>query len=81
MPANANAIDFVQVAAAERMRWRARRYAHPAAYEWAPAADDFGMPPYARRWQLDAQTGPARLAHGFRGLLDILGGWLLTVLP
>ena len=55
-----------------------RRYARPAAYEWAPAADDFGMPPYARRWQLDAQSGQARLAHGFLGFLDILGGWLLT---
>ena len=55
-----------------------RKYAKPATYRWAPTADDFGMPAYAQRWQLDAQTGQVSLAHGFYGFLKILGGWLLT---
>ncbi len=45
-------------------------------YKWAPAADDFGLPPYAQRWQLDKKTGNVSFPLG--ALLRMIGGWLLT---
>ncbi|WP_324673365.1 hypothetical protein [Hymenobacter sp. GOD-10R] len=46
-------------------------------YEWAPSADDYQMPDYARRRKLDPTTGKSSLLSSEAWLWPI-GGWLLT---
>lgn len=53
-------------------------------FVWDASADDFGMPVYAQRWQLNKTTGKVKNdlrndALSFMGVvLEMLGGWLLT---
>lgn len=50
-------------------------------YQWANTADDFGMPSYAQRQRLNAQTGQFTSLDDsiFFGITwQMLGGWLLT---
>ncbi|WP_375434701.1 hypothetical protein [uncultured Hymenobacter sp.] len=62
-----------------------RTYAKPGLYSWALTADDYKMPPYARRWKLDEKTGHSQLLGASFFLLPIslwsmIGSWLLTAL-
>lgn len=68
-------IDTARVRDLASHKWL---YARPASYRWASTADDFGLPAYAQRWQLNAQTGQTSIAQGVWGVLNVWGGWLLT---
>ncbi|WP_210514557.1 hypothetical protein [Hymenobacter terricola] len=50
-------------------------------YRWAPTADDFGLPGYAQRRQIDRRTGTvghAGIGVAVATIGKMLGGWLLT---
>lgn len=47
-------------------------------YRWAASADDFGMPVYAQRWQINQQTGEVNESDAWATIGKIIGGWLLT---
>lgn len=47
-------------------------------YRWAATADDFGMPVYAQRWQINQQTGEVNAPYDWATIGKIIGGWLLT---
>jgi hypothetical protein len=45
---------------------------------WAATADDFGMPVYAQRWQINQQTHEVNDPYNAATIGKIIGGWLLT---
>lgn len=54
-----------------------RVYVKPFPVTWAPTADDYLMPKYARRRALNAATGTITAAPNWHWL-HMVGGWLLT---